>query len=108
MFGGLAPDPNRIKQEGSAFLKREYPNLDYITSCVRSTEGNAMTAVSAVRSIPASLPSCTPAFCGKGIGSSVDPTTASCLCHEQCMSEDPMVPCCPLFPEVPTRHHNLK
>ena len=31
-FGGNSPDPQRINREGSAFLKVEYPQLDYILS----------------------------------------------------------------------------
>jgi len=31
-FGGRGPDPRRIESEGNAYLKKEFPNLDYIKS----------------------------------------------------------------------------
>eukprot|EP00928_Gymnodinium_smaydae_P023068 TRINITY_DN19182_c0_g1_i1.p1 TRINITY_DN19182_c0_g1~~TRINITY_DN19182_c0_g1_i1.p1 ORF type:complete len:477 (+),score=47.38 TRINITY_DN19182_c0_g1_i1:64-1431(+) len=33
VFGGRAPDQGRLEREGLSYTKREYPDLDYITSC---------------------------------------------------------------------------
>ena len=31
-FGGHSPNPNRIEAEGNGFLKKDFPNMDYIQS----------------------------------------------------------------------------
>lgn len=104
-FGGHAPDPTRMANEGGAFLKTEYPMLDYITSCSRASGGaNSRLATGGAgprTSLPAPalataepLPSCTASFCGSGIGFD---GTAKCLCHENCLLPSSPTPCCPGF-----------
>lgn len=47
MFGGNAPDSNRIWEEGYAFLQKEYPQIDYIGPCTLVTEptGNSASVI---------------------------------------------------------------
>jgi cyclophilin family peptidyl-prolyl cis-trans isomerase len=103
-FGGTAPDPTRMANEGGAFLLREKPNLDYITSCARTTAPRPGAAArlpggAGPRVTPAAapLPPCTPSFCGSGIGFS---GKAVCLCHENCLFAPNDTPCCPSFQQV--------
>lgn len=113
-FGGTAPDPIRLGREGGGFLAKEYPNLDYITSCARTSARGAVAAAStggagprvASSSVspatPATLPACTSSFCGSGIGFT---GKAICLCHENCLYPSSEVPCCQSFKEVcPTQY----
>jgi cyclophilin family peptidyl-prolyl cis-trans isomerase len=122
-FGGQAPDPIRMGREGGAFLLREYPKLDYITSCARtsasSTPSSSRLATSGagpkspaapIVSSPAApvvsspaLPPCTSSFCGSGVGFA--PGVTLCLCHENCLLYPTAPPCCPSFKEVcPTQY----
>lgn len=103
-FGGSAPDPTRIQNEGGAFLPREYPRMDYINSCARTTARLGSAAPTPVGMAPrvaaptvASLPACTSDFCGSGIGFS---GKAVCLCHQNCLFPSSDTPCCPSFKQV--------
>jgi cyclophilin family peptidyl-prolyl cis-trans isomerase len=113
-FGGTAPDPTRMANEGGAFLLREKPNLDYITSCARTAAPRpgsagarpavaggagprASPAAPAPVAPPAPLPPCTSSFCGSGIGFT---GKAVCLCHQNCLFTPSDTPCCPSFKEV--------
>jgi peptidyl-prolyl cis-trans isomerase A (cyclophilin A) len=106
-FGGSAPDPTRLANEGGAWLAREKPNLDYITSCGRTAAPRPGTVFArpsggAGPRVVAPLPPCTPDFCGSGIGFT---GKAVCLCHENCLFNPSDIPCCPSFKEVcPAQH----
>jgi cyclophilin family peptidyl-prolyl cis-trans isomerase len=112
-FGGNAPDPNRIKTEGGGFLQKEYPNLDYITSCARVTTNKAggkglgapQTTTTTSSPLPAAppaapatlpMPTCSADFCGSGIGWD---GKAVCLCHQNCLMPSTDLPCCLGFKE---------
>jgi len=97
-FGGNAPDPTRLANQGGSFLAAAYPRLDYITSCARTVAPPLSPAgpapASGLGPRATSLPSCTPSFCGSGIGFT---GTAVCLCHQNCLFPGSTIPCCNSF-----------
>lgn len=110
-FGGRAPDPTRMQNQGGAFLRSEFPLMDYFTSCSRLPQAPVMPVKGKGMARPAScnganpnaaapagpLPRCSKDFCGSGIGYT---GAAVCLCHENCLFPGSDLPCCLGFAEV--------
>jgi len=95
-FGGKAPDPIRLARDGGSFLLTEYPKLDYITSCARTSSPPASSSIGGSSGMGPrqALGTCTSTFCGSGIGFG---GAAVCLCHENCLLPSSDLPCCNNF-----------
>jgi len=90
-FGGRAPDPTRMQNQGAAFLRSEFPLIDYFNSCSRLPVAPAMPkkaggmARPCGSAAPAALPKCSTDFCGSGIGFTGSSYDRCVMCKCCCM-----------------------
>lgn len=112
VFGGEAPDGFRIMQEGGAFLREEYPLMDYITGCARINPlAPSPTSTPAPRPTPQPTPpptlptiTCTDTACGTAFAADPRGLLIICSCHADCVDDanccDGFEEFCPVEPAV--------